>query len=260
MCVSAIAVREYRRCGFRTGGRRAIQIWMKASLVFLVLVLAACADNDSSRQTAADASDGGQDRLVEAGATDPRPSPLDDIIACGEPAAPQAALVGPALAQPQVLAAAQRAPSAVAVDSQNVYWLNSQLDGGVYKIAKSGSGAIVPLFEGALISSRSLLLDETSLYFSTGSEIRAVPIVGGQGRLVASGFAADLALLNGRIYWLEAQDRTTGNAVIKSVSISGGGDADSRYRREVCAHLHKQWRRWHRARPVCEYEPRAGNS
>ncbi len=125
---------------------------------------------------------------------------------------------------PVVLASNQTHPSTVAIDDQNVYWVNEGALGGVYKIPKAG-GTPTPLFEGAMGPVESLGLDSASVYFPIVTEprIAAVPTAGGPIRTVASsGPTRGVAVSNGHVFWIEPTQDALSPSVAKKVQATGG--------------------------------------
>jgi hypothetical protein len=126
---------------------------------------------------------------------------------------------------PIVLAANQNMPWTIAIDNENVYWVNSGTQGGVYKVPKAG-GTPTPLFEGEMRNVESFGLDATSVYFPAQGAILAVPLAGGPSRTVATTTKQVLAVgvANGEVHWIEPTDDASSStgAVAKRVGVGGG--------------------------------------
>jgi hypothetical protein len=121
---------------------------------------------------------------------------------------------------PVVLASGQTNPWSIAIDNDNVYWINSGTLGGVYKVAKTG-GPVTELYRGEMNDIVSFGVDSTSVYFPTNEGIMAAPIGGGPTRLVSPGGAIGVVVANGRVYWAEGGGGSN-PTVVKSAPTGGG--------------------------------------
>lgn len=70
----------------------------------------------------------------------------------------------------ETIAKGQPQPKAIALDASHVYWAAG--DGTVAKVAKKG-GAATTLAIGSAV--RDIVVDDTTVYFTSGSTIRSVP-------------------------------------------------------------------------------------
>lgn len=121
-----------------------------------------------------------------------------------------------------VLASNQNNPGAIAVDDNNVYWLNNSVPGGLFSISKSGGAVKTIAADG--FGGAGLAVDSTTLYVPTGTNITAFALAGGSSKVLAPTLAgSSVVVVNGNAYWLEAStlgsDRTL---VAKKVAVSGG--------------------------------------
>lgn len=123
------------------------------------------------------------------------------------------------------LASNQNTPWTIALDADNVYWVNASPLGGVYKVAKSG-GAVTTLAQGAYGEITSIGVDATSVYVPLDKAILAIPIGGGSPTTVAttSTDVDSLALANNNLYWTEMNDSfpPSGPPIAQMVPVSGG--------------------------------------
>jgi hypothetical protein len=123
---------------------------------------------------------------------------------------------------PTVLAANQTSPWTIAIDDENVYWVNAGEFGGLYKVPKAG-GTVTALYEGAMPEVESLGFDATSIYFPSRDSIVALPREGGPARIIASSSETrGVADVNDRVYWIEASCDPQTPTVAKSVATAGG--------------------------------------
>ena len=123
-----------------------------------------------------------------------------------------------------VIASGQDKPCALALDAENVYWVNAATIGGVFKRAKAG-GPVTALYEGALDMHNALGIDDASIYFVSSGAIVAVPKAGGALRTIvpSGGSMAGAAAAGGNVYWIEASsDGPMGTAQVKKVPAAGG--------------------------------------
>jgi hypothetical protein len=149
-------------------------------------------------------------------------------IACSAKEEPAANGDAGAASAPEVLASDHTdTVTVLAVDDNNVYWVNEGRSGGVYQVGKSG-GPVSTLYQGALGHVGSIGVDATSVYFPTGNAILAVSIGGGATRTLsavptAPGVTAAVAVESGRVYWHEVPPPgpTTAWSTLKSVSTNG---------------------------------------
>lgn len=125
-----------------------------------------------------------------------------------------------------VLASKQDKPWTIAIDANNVYWVNAGTLGGLYKVPKGG-GATTPLYEGAVAAIESVGVDSTSVYFVLDDAIVAVPIAGGPLRTVASATGiggSGVAVANGDVYWVTSTEPLKPSQLWR-VSVNGGTPA-----------------------------------
>lgn len=101
----------------------------------------------------------------------------------------------------------------VAVDSANVYCLDSDNPGGMSEAPKAAGSAVTSLWTSSGgVSPVALAVDGTSVYWtSSDNEVRRVPIGGGSVTVVASGpgGAGQIVVDSANVYW------TTETAVVK---------------------------------------------
>jgi hypothetical protein len=130
---------------------------------------------------------------------------------------------GGPVGETSVIASGQNKPSALAVDAENVYWLNAATIGGVFKRAKAG-GPVTAIFEGPLEIQNALGIDDASIYFVSNGAIVAVPKAGGALRTIAAsgGSMSGAAAAGGNVYWIEAPDGPMGPAHVKRAPTAGG--------------------------------------
>jgi hypothetical protein len=116
---------------------------------------------------------------------------------------------------PSALAFGLTAPSGIAVDSVNAYWLTT--DPAVMSAPLSGGNAVVL----AAAPGDWLALDATSVYWSDGAggTISSVPIGGGQTAILANGLnqPGSLAVSGTDVYFL-----AVGSNAVLSVPVQGG--------------------------------------
>jgi hypothetical protein len=126
---------------------------------------------------------------------------------------------------PVVLASNQVRPWAVAVDADNVYWVNAGTLGAVFKLPKAG-GTATPLYEGPMGGVESLGLDTSAMYLPIAQENRivALPLGGGPPRTIATTSvpAGGVALANGSVWWVERAGDLMAPPVAKRVATTGG--------------------------------------
>lgn len=124
-----------------------------------------------------------------------------------------------------VLATGQVRPSAIAVDAHNVYWLDENVLGGVYSVPKTG-GPITTLYSGD-VSGKRIAVEASNVYFIQGTKIDAVPISGGEPRVVTTtaGTLGALAITTSYVYWFDSTSPNDGGIASQGAfraSLSGG--------------------------------------
>jgi hypothetical protein len=109
------------------------------------------------------------------------------------------------------LATQQAGPVAIAIDAQNVYWVNYVTSGSVMKVPLNGGTAVGLATADLPIA---LALDDTYVYFAaqgnvtTGGSIQRVPIAGGNAVTIASGVAMTpngVQVDANNVYWTNQQ-------------------------------------------------------
>lgn len=120
-------------------------------------------------------------------------------------------------AAPVVLASGQATISTLAIDKDNLYWVNSGRTGGVYKLPKAG-GAVTSLHDGTMTNIGSFGLDDTSLYVPVDHAIVAIRKTGGSiTTLVSTIDAAATTIVQEKVYWPDKAQMT-----VSRVSVMGG--------------------------------------
>jgi hypothetical protein len=146
-------------------------------------------------------------------------------IAGGAPIILAQSMPFPADPDSGLLGAAHVSPVAIAIDSSNVYWTESQdtIPGrGTVKRVPIGGGAVTTMASSA--SPGPIALDANYVYWGTSLAINAgailrVPVAGGPAAtLVAAGSACALAVDAMNVYWAEFDGNTS---TIKKVAKNG---------------------------------------
>ena len=123
-----------------------------------------------------------------------------------------------------VLAQGQAYPSAVAVDSQYVYWVNDSNSsaGGVRKIDKMQLGAAPIVLASGQGNPTDLVIDATSVYWvnATDGAVLTVPLLGGPTTQLAvnQDSPSHLALASGNLFWTDSGSQGLGSVMKKSIA------------------------------------------
>jgi len=112
------------------------------------------------------------------------------------------------------LAAQQRTPVGLAIDSSHAYWTTET---GLFAVP-IGGGSVATLASGAggALDPNVLAIDSTNAYWGSGAGLQRTPLDGGSSMmLVASVYPEGVAVNGANVYW-------TGDNALKQVPLAGG--------------------------------------